>query len=109
VKADLNLPFQGREAPFQNLVEVDDFPVGVVDDFNLGRFLGKKYRGPSAKRLTIDLMFRDHTQNPGSKLLLAPVIRKRRSHFHENTSCNYGLNLEAGLPIIELPGVHGHG
>jgi hypothetical protein len=74
MKADLNFPLQGRKIPLQNLVEVDNLPVDIVNDLNLGWFLGEKYRGPSAERLTIEVMFRDHTQNSRGKLLFATVI-----------------------------------
>jgi hypothetical protein len=39
-----------------------------------GRFPGEKYRGLSKEGPAIDLMFRDHTQNPGGKPLFASII-----------------------------------
>jgi hypothetical protein len=72
VETDFNFPLRSCKVPLQNIVKIDDLPIGIVNDFNPRRFLSEKYRGPSAKRLAIDMMVWDHTQNLRSKLLFPP-------------------------------------
>jgi len=79
VQACAYLGFERGEVFLGYPVEIDEFPVGIVDDLHFGGALGKEYGGTANEGFTIEGVPWDKGYDACGKLLLAAVIRDRGS------------------------------
>jgi hypothetical protein len=76
MQRSFNFFFEFREFMLYDPVEIDQFPIGIVDDFNLRRRLGEQDCAAAAEWFAIQMMFGQEWKDLGDKFLLAAVICK---------------------------------
>jgi hypothetical protein len=87
MKAVNNSLLESCKIPPKYIIEINEFPIGIVNNLNRSRFFCEKDCAATEERFTIKPMFRNEFQNPGGKLLLSTVIRERCFHKNPN-SCS---------------------